>query len=107
MEKYRRKDRKDVAQSRDCYRKIPEKISLKIWTLRNRNRFSKKSFRGVLTPYLGYLRTKFGTNKTSRLGVSLYTEIETDRLADKVFVFLLLEIMFIIKFFFSLLACKF
>ena len=50
------------------------KKSLKIRILRNRDRFSKKCFRDFLTPYLGYLCTKFGTNRTFRLDVNFYTD---------------------------------
>ena len=51
----------------------------------------KKSLRGVLTPNLGYLDSKFGMNRTSRLGMSL----STDRFTDKRFVPLLLQIVII------------
>ena len=37
-------------------------------------RFSKKSLRGDLTPYLWYLHTKLRNNKISLLGLSLYTD---------------------------------
>ena len=49
-------------------------------------RFLKKSLRGVLIPYLGYLHTQFGINRATRLGLSLYTE----KFTDKLFVLLLL-----------------
>ena len=41
--------------------------------------FRKKSLPAVLTPYLGYLHTKFGINRTSRLGMCLYTDRQTHR----------------------------
>ena len=36
---------------KDCYRKNPEKKSHKILILRYPDRFSKKTFQGILTPY--------------------------------------------------------
>ena len=72
--------------------KIQKKRSLKIWILRNPERFSKKFLRGILASYLEYLHTKYGINKTSRLVVRLYTERQADRFTDKLFVLLLLKI---------------
>ena len=59
---------------KDCYWKKSRKKSLKIWILKNPDWFLKKSLQGVLTPYLGYLHTKFDVNRTSRLGVRLYID---------------------------------
>ena len=66
-----------------------QKKSLKIWLLRNSDRLSKKSLRGALTSYLWYLHKKFRINRTSHLGVCLYTCWFT----DKLLVLLLLEII--------------
>ena len=55
-----------------------EKKSLKFEFLRDSYRFKKKSLEGVLTPYLGDLHTKFGINRIFRLGVTLYTDRQTD-----------------------------
>ena len=59
--------------------KNPEEKSLKLSILKNPNIFSKKSLQGVLTLYLGYLNTKFGMNRTSRLGVTLNTDRQIHR----------------------------
>ena len=47
----------------------------KFLNFKNSIQILKKSLRGILTPYLEYIHTKFGINETSRLGVSLYTQI--------------------------------
>ena len=44
------------------------------------DRFLKKSLRGVFTPYLGYVHTKFSINKISCLSVSFYTDSQTNSL---------------------------
>ena len=56
--------------------KIPKKNQLKFE--RNPGRFPRISLRDILTPYLGYRHAKFGMNRTSRLGMSLYTDRQTD-----------------------------
>ena len=73
-------------------RKKNQKKSQQISILENADRFSKISLRGVLTSYRDYIHTKFGMNRPSRLGVSLYSDRQTDSQTDKFCVLLLLEI---------------
>ena len=74
---------------KDCYRKNPEinpeKKSHKILILRNLDRFSIKSLRGVRTPYLGYLLNKYGINRSFRFGISLYADRRTDSPTNSLF----------------------
>ena len=55
-------------------KKIVIEKSIKNLILRNPDRFSKKYFRGVLTPYLGYLHPKFGINRAFILDATSYAD---------------------------------
>ena len=63
----------------DCYLKHPEKKIFENLSFEKSRSIFKKIVQGVLTPYLGYLQTKFGINRLSRSGVSLHTNRQIHR----------------------------
>ena len=66
--------------------KIQKKNCLKLdFFKKNSDRFSKKSLQGVLAPYVGYVHTEFGINRTSSLGVRLYTDRQTNSQTNSFF----------------------
>ena len=54
--------------------KIQKKITLNLNFKKSRSIFEKNLFEVLLFHYLVYLHTKVGMNRTSRLGMSLYTD---------------------------------